>query len=36
MNTKLKWLQIQLFLLHVSANENAALWLHLLVAAVFP
>jgi hypothetical protein len=32
---KLRWLQIQLFLLHVTANENGALWLHFLLVVVF-
>jgi hypothetical protein len=29
-------LKIRMFLLHLTTNENAALYLHLLWAAVFP
>ena len=32
---KISWLKLQLFLLHITANENFALWLHLLWVAMF-
>jgi hypothetical protein len=32
---KLKYLQIRLFLLEAVNNENSALWLHLLLVALF-
>jgi hypothetical protein len=35
MKIKLRWLQIQMILIKVTANENGALWLHLFLVFVF-
>jgi hypothetical protein len=35
MKIKLKWLQIQVFLIKVTAYENGAWWLHFILVVVF-
>jgi hypothetical protein len=36
MQIKLRWLQIRVFLIKVTAYENGAWWVHLIWVAVFP